>query len=130
MELILFFLLLCKHAIADLAMEAKFMSSIRHPNICKMRAIAGTPGNEDFMVIMDCLSTTLRERMNEWRQQQGRTKSSFLERLLLNNDKKNNNKYNKNRNGNAEILQFQRYEQKLLAMWDAARAIRYLHNHS
>ena len=89
------------NAIAYLAMEAKFMSSIRHPNICKMRATAGIPGRKDFMVIMDCLNTTLRERMEEWKQQQqqqrGGGKKTFLERLLLQGSN-NNSKKNKKKN--------------------------------
>ena len=55
-------------AMIDLVVEYNFLQSLKkHPNIIKLRGIVGQPGTETFMIIMDCLSCTLRQRMEEWR---------------------------------------------------------------
>lgn len=58
-------------SIIDLAMEVKFLAVLRHKNIIKMRALAAVPDiSKDFFVVMDCLSATLDERIeNLWKKQ-------------------------------------------------------------
>ncbi len=41
-----------RDAILDLASEAKFLSSIKHTNIVRLRATVGFPGQPDFMLVM------------------------------------------------------------------------------
>jgi hypothetical protein len=109
-------------AITDLAAEAKFMSSMRHPNICKMRGTVSQPGRRDFAIVMDNLVQTLRQKMDDWKDLDEKgSRFSVLERLL---------KQPKNKKDEQLTIQKERYADKLLAMYDAARALRYLHNHS
>lgn len=100
-------------AVVDLAVEAKFLASIRHPNIVHMRGTVGTPGTVDFMIIMDRLKMTLRQKMREWNDE-AKAKGGMLAKLL----RKSN-----------QVLQQDQYADKVLAVYDMARAMRYLHNH-
>jgi hypothetical protein len=56
------------NGIIDLAIEAKFLAVIRHPNIIKMRGMAnGTPYSRDFFVILDRLYDILSVRLVTWK---------------------------------------------------------------
>lgn len=52
----------------DLAVEAKFLAAIEHPNIIKMRAVANVkPTDPGFFILLDRLFETLEERIDgEW----------------------------------------------------------------
>jgi Protein tyrosine and serine/threonine kinase len=102
-------------AVVDLAIEAKFLSTMCHPNIVRMRGTVGTPGTEGFMIIMDRLQITLREKMVLWNSEAKRRNSGLVDKLF-------------GRTSNASI-QREQYAEKLLAAYDIARAMRYLHNH-
>jgi len=59
---------------ADLVVEAKFLASLSHPNIIKLRgmAAAGTSGfstmkERGYFLLLDRLQTTLEDRLEEWR---------------------------------------------------------------
>jgi hypothetical protein len=54
------------NASIDLAVEAKFLAALKHPNIVRIRATVGRPGHDSFMIMMDCLNLTLREKIVEW----------------------------------------------------------------
>lgn len=54
------------NAAIDLAVEAKFLAVLKHPNIVRVRATVGRPGHDSFMIMMDCLNLTLREKIVEW----------------------------------------------------------------
>lgn len=110
------------NAMTDLAAEAKFMSSMRHPNICKMRGTVSQPGKLDYAIVMDYLVQTLGQKMDEWKELDEKgSKFSVLERLLH---------QQKTKKDAHLTIQKERYADKLLALYDAARAIKYLHNHS
>jgi hypothetical protein len=100
-------------AVVDLAVEAKFLATVRHPNVVKMRGTVGSPGSLDFMIIMDRLKMTLREKMAQWNAE-SKGKTGLLGKLLGKNN---------------ETLLREQYADKLLAVYDVARAMRYLHNH-
>jgi Protein tyrosine and serine/threonine kinase len=102
-------------AVVDLAVEAKFLATMRHPNIVRMRGTVGTPGSEGFMIVMDRLQMTLREKMVVWNRE-SKGQSVGLHGKLLGN--KSNT-----------AVQREQYADKLLAIYDIARAMRYLHNH-
>lgn len=53
----------------DLAIEVRFLHALSHPNIVKMRGIFQTddPFHQDYFLIMDRLSGTLKERIMEWK---------------------------------------------------------------
>ncbi|KAL7567966.1 hypothetical protein ACA910_019675 [Epithemia clementina (nom. ined.)] len=56
------------NAIVDLAIEARFLAVIRHPNIIKMRAMAVTPPCDgSFFIILDKLYDTLTVRLKIWK---------------------------------------------------------------
>lgn len=51
----------------DLAVEAKYLSVVWHPNIIKMRGMASGPMIDNyFFIILDRLVDTLDKRMNRW----------------------------------------------------------------
>ena len=100
-------------AVVDMAVEAKFLASIRHPNIVKMRGTVGTPGTVDFMIIMDRLKMTLRQKMRQWNDE-SKGKGGLLAKLLRKSNR---------------AMQRDQYADKVLAVYDIARAMRYLHNH-
>lgn len=56
------------NGVMDLAIEAKFLAVIRHPNIIKMRAMGvGTPYSRDFFVVLDRLYDILSTRLTTWK---------------------------------------------------------------
>jgi hypothetical protein len=56
------------NGIVDLAIEAKFLSVFRHPNVIKMRATAVGPRcSRDFFVILDRLYDILSIRLGTWK---------------------------------------------------------------
>ena len=59
------------HGVKDLAIEAKFLAAVSHPNICKMRGTAATDSlRYDFFIILDRLYETLDERIEDWAEQE------------------------------------------------------------
>ncbi|GKZ00660.1 hypothetical protein MPSEU_001018200 [Mayamaea pseudoterrestris] len=73
------------NGIVDLAIEARFLSVIRHPNIIKMRAVgSGSPVSTTYFVVLDRLYDTLSVRLNKWRQR----KFTGIKRLLDRKGKK------------------------------------------
>jgi serine/threonine protein kinase len=62
------------NAAADLVLEAKFLSSLDHPNIIKMRAWAadgiasfGDGSHDSYFLLLDRLDETLAHRISRWR---------------------------------------------------------------
>ena len=73
------------NGIIDLAIEAKYLAVIRHPNIIKMRAMAvGTPYSRNFFVVLDRLYDILSYRLTLWKKR----KPSGLKKLLDTKGKK------------------------------------------
>ena len=55
----------------DMAIEAKFLAVISHPNIVKMRGTASTDSlRYDYFIVMDRLYGTLDGRIDEWLEQE------------------------------------------------------------
>ena len=60
-----------KYAVMDMAIEAKFLAVISHPNIVKMRGTACTGSlRNDYFIVMDRLYGTLDERIDDWTEQE------------------------------------------------------------
>lgn len=57
------------NGIIDLAIEARFLAVIRHPNIIKMRAMSAGEDyfHSDFFVVLDRLYDILTDRLQQWR---------------------------------------------------------------
>jgi hypothetical protein len=105
-------------AMIDMAFEARILSSISHPNIVKIRAIMGTPGQpENFGIIMDRLNETLREKIDSWTTSENKVNrgSRLLQRF-------GPGKNNVARQKKSDLLL-----ERLLAVYDIARAMKYLH---
>mmetsp|Transcript_51811 Transcript_51811/g.60536 ORF Transcript_51811/g.60536 Transcript_51811/m.60536 type:complete len:466 (-) Transcript_51811:335-1732(-) len=100
--------------IMDLAIEAKFLSVLWHPNIVKMRAFADSssvlPG---FFLILDRLYGTLDDKIDEWEEDYAKIKGSRWFR----------------RADNKVEMQIH-WVDKLLVAYDMACAMRYLHEQS
>lgn len=101
-------------SIMDLAAEAKFLAHVEHSNIIKLRATVGTPGTEGFMVMMDQLVEILDKQVLEWKQADSKYKRNGLFRF-------------KNSTSN-KMARKDLATERLVAMFDVARALRYLHS--
>ena len=59
------------NAVVDLAVEARFLSVVRHPNIIKMRAMdKDSPYRSDFFVMLDRLYDIMPQRIQKWKKQE------------------------------------------------------------
>jgi hypothetical protein len=66
------------NAVVDLAIEARFLSVVRHPNVIKMRAMyEGSPYKMEFFVVLDKLYDIMPDRIKKWKNQKGGVKSMF-----------------------------------------------------
>lgn len=99
-------------AAIDLASEAKFLASLSHPNIIKMRAVVGMPGDPGFLMVMDRLYQTLNEKIREWKKAE-KSYKGFLGVV----------------GRRQEDLDHVRLD-RMVALYDVSRAIRYLHSHN
>eukprot|EP00980_Cylindrotheca_fusiformis_P025064 scaffold12982_cov129-Cylindrotheca_fusiformis.AAC.12 len=56
------------NAVVDLAVEARFLAVVRHPNIIKMRATeARDPFHSDYFIVMDKLYDIMPQRLKKWK---------------------------------------------------------------
>jgi hypothetical protein len=79
--------------VIDLAMEVKFLSVLRHPNIIKMRARATVDHcSKDFFILLDRLDMTLGKKISVWKKEmpygfgaviKKRKQEFFCERLMV-----------------------------------------------
>ena len=74
---------------ADLVVEAKFLASLEHPNIIKLRgmAAAGTKGfasckRMGYFLVLDGLLSTLDDRLKEWKYQAKILESNFHQKIF------------------------------------------------
>lgn len=70
---------------ADLVVEAKFLASLEHPNIIKLRgmAAAGTSGfasmeERGYFLILDRLQCTLEDKIDMWRDYEGKLQNDKI----------------------------------------------------
>lgn len=95
----------------DMAIETRFLSDINsHPNIVKLRALAkGNPYSNEYFIVLDRLYDTLEKRLEKWKRRSAATKGLFA---CFGGDAK------------AHSL----YEEKIIAAFDLASAIEFLHS--
>jgi len=97
----------------DLAIEARFLAVISHPNIIKMRGKAsGDPFGSDYFLILDRLYGTLDVKIGEWKK-----KMSKLNGVL-----------GSVRPGKKKTKLVELSTDRLLVCYDLASAMRYMHN--
>jgi serine/threonine protein kinase len=71
------------NGVVDLAIEARFLSVIRHPSIIKMRAMAeGNPFSttQSFFVVLDRLYDILGTRITKWKKQKPKGVGKLMDR--------------------------------------------------
>jgi hypothetical protein len=97
------------NTIVDMALEAKFLPAVRHPNIIKMRAMAvGNTCQSEYFIVLDRLYDTLNDRFKKWQKKES--------------------------NGFAKLFDLKKKKEKtflaqrLTVAYDVASAIEYLHN--
>lgn len=73
------------HAAGDLVMEAMYLSKFKHPNIIKLRGCAvggssayGNGKHDGFFIILDRLSTTLAQQIQDWRDKGGMKQQQMM----------------------------------------------------
>jgi hypothetical protein len=110
-------------AAIDLAVEAKFLAALTHPNIVRIRGTVDKPGRNSFMIVMDCLTLTLREKIEVWstREMKIRHSPGFLWKRIL-------GPFHPHRpateRGEQELTDL--FIEKLMAMYDLARGMKFL----
>jgi len=103
---------LVEHGIIDLAIEAKFLAVLQHPNIIKMRGISEAPNNSvKFFVVLDRLHYTLDRKIVLWKGQNDRATGVLNKILMKSTDKKKD-----------------LWIERLTVAYDLASALRFLHN--
>jgi len=107
----------------DLAREAKLLSRLEHPNIIRLRATVGTPGEEDFMLLLDRLGTSLSEQVMQWQQRHHEISGtgSFVSAVLP---------WNLPASSQQKQLERTILSERLLALYDVARAMQFLNQKS
>jgi serine/threonine protein kinase len=98
-------------AMVDMATETRVLSSIMHPNIVKLRAIAqGSWFHEDYFIVMDRRYETLKKRLASW-EKCHRGLGGVAGKLVDRMGKKK-----------AKL-----YEERVVAAFDLSSALAYLH---
>lgn len=144
------------NAAIDLSVEAKFLASLKHPNIIRARGTVEKPGHDDFMIMMDCLNLTLREKMQDdwnpllqaaklpvWRNRRSSSsaEASAIHRSRGSNDNSSHSQNSKKwfqklicnfnpPNYETDPVLKESYVEKLMAMYDLARGLKFLHHKS
>jgi serine/threonine protein kinase len=95
----------------DLALETKYLASLNHPHVLKIRGVSNTNPFEElgYFVILDQLQETLGKRLNSWMQRKRATKgiTGALTR------------------GKGKVNKL--FTERLLVLYDIAEAMDYLH---
>lgn len=61
----------------DLAVEARFLTALSHPNIISLHCVSGSsPGNKDFFIVIDRIDRTLGKEIVGWRRTQERVRAT------------------------------------------------------
>mmetsp|Transcript_7432 Transcript_7432/g.16064 ORF Transcript_7432/g.16064 Transcript_7432/m.16064 type:complete len:415 (-) Transcript_7432:2133-3377(-) len=96
--------------VIDLAVESRFLSVIKHPNIIKMRGVSvGEPYDVGFFVVLDRLYDTLTLKVARWKKDAGKSKG--LGKLM---DRKGKKKT-------------KLWTDRLIVVYDLSTALEYLH---
>lgn len=97
--------------VIDLAVESRFLSVIRHPNIIKMRGVStGNPYDIGFFVVLDRLYDTLAHKIIRWKKENGKSKG--LGKLMDMKGKKKRKVW----------------VDRLVVVYDLSTALEYLHS--
>jgi len=98
-------------AMLDLAIEARTLEVLSHPNIIKMRGMGNIHGHRNFFIVLDRLLYTLANKCDQWRTEKKRL-SKWIQ-------------FGKTKKAKVKDL----FRDRLIAMYDIARAMKYIHDH-
>jgi len=102
---------LCLQGTVDLAIEARILSAVTHPNIIKMRASAmSDPFREGYFLVLDRLYDTLEARLVQWTSRRNRI-SGLAGKVL-------------DRTGTKAAAL---YEERIVGAYDLSAALAHLH---
>lgn len=99
-------------AAKSLAKEQKFLSSLSHPNIVRLRGVAGKAGFDSHMLIFDKLEQSLLQQIVDWKNDLQSSTFSFPWKSKQSQLEK-------------EIM-----AARLLALYDISQAVKFLHSKS
>jgi serine/threonine protein kinase len=103
----------------DLAMEAKFLARLSHPNIVKMRGYAsGSSLRPDFFIVLDRLYEILNRRIKDWKYALRIHASEKLWQTLWRRDRKK---------GSLQNVAHDIMLERLVISYDLAAAFSYMH---
>jgi hypothetical protein len=106
-------------AAVDIVSEALILANIKHTSIVTIRATVGTPGKSDYGIILDRLEFTLKQKIKDWAEAKKLAKGGILQRLVRATDA--------SQSGCLTFLDGI-HSGRLLAVYDIARALQYLHD--
>jgi len=98
-------------AAIDLAREAEFLAALQHPNIIKSRGTINVPGHPKYSLILDRLYDTLEVQMKKWEVEIKRYQGRFKGLI-----------------GKNKMMLNKMWMERLVAAYDLARAMAYLHS--
>jgi len=101
-------------AMIDLAIEAKFLAVLSHPNIIKMSGVGHIPGHPDYFMILERIDCTLEDKRNLWREEMKQSKK----RLSIRSGKEQ------------KSLSEELHRVSLTVICEVANAMKYLHKHN
>lgn len=116
---------------ADLVVEAKFLASLEHPNIIKLRgmAAAGTSGfakmeERGYFLLLDRLQCTLEDKIDEWKEYNTKLTTTAASSSSSSSKGATNNESNHNKKRRDFLAE------RLHVAFDVCAALDYLHtNH-
>jgi serine/threonine protein kinase len=102
---------LFEHGVKDLAMEAKFLAVVQHPNIIRMRGVRlGDSCDPKFFLVLDRLYDTLELKLVKWKEE----------------DRKYKSVVGKMKGGKDKSLNL--LSDRVQFAWDIANAMEYIHS--
>lgn len=121
----------------DLAFEGRLLASLAHPNIVKLRATVGLPGQPQYTLLMDRLHMTLEDKISEWNQEKmggygsgGKGRRATLKKVFSKVFVGGGNGGSHPKKGMRRLQKQGQFLLRLYTALDVARALRYLHDNN
>jgi hypothetical protein len=102
--------------------------SLKHPNIVRVRGTVGRPGHDNFMIMMDCLNLTLREKIIEWDYHSKTRRNTTLNVLKRMFHIGSHRHYQPADSSKINPAVVDVHTEKLMAAYDLVRGMKFLHS--